>query len=626
MDTEEERHAEMMHEIQMKRDELEKYVMTLCHELRTPLNGTLGMLQVLKVMWEGQPASADKANMLDEMVREVARSGNPDPLLELINANYRLNKAPTASFCLPILDKAIACGELQLAIVEDLLDYTRSQTGKGAVARSEEFNLREALESAMEIVRSAHPKRDDVAFETRVEYHVKTEEMVGDRRRIVQLLINLLSNAFKATTSGSVVLVARPCKCLDKMCLHHGYDTVCIDVTDTGVGMSPAAITRNLETPFAAGSSSSTTGLGFGIVRHVVEEILFGKLSVTSERNVGTTIHVALPLKRTSGSGHGGCMWTADAPRSKYSPASQFHILVVDDQEMNLDMMTSLLHTIGHTENVDVADDGDVALAMIDARYVQGLPPYRVVFMDVSMRRKDGDAATAELRRAEENENRKKTYIVGLSAYANDSVRDKCLSNGMDAYYTKPMQLQKMQEVLSSLPTEEHVAPMLPKPCLHQPPGMSAFALALAKAKSGKTFAEKMAERKPKPSAYDTVDKSIVDLSTALQNSASEASLQRLIHSLFVAPTETLSDLAQRQEWEALHKTVHSIKGITLYLYAQPAANALRALEERVLVGEAVAPGAEESPLPDLVQKVELEISRLKEALSAVYIRPVNVQ
>ncbi len=106
-------------EIQSKRNELEKYVMTLCHELRTPLNGTLGLLQVLQAKYASLPSDtimSEAPDAMEAMIRECARTGDPEPMLGLFRAVFCNTGGPRATA--DAVDKLMAMAELQLAIVE----------------------------------------------------------------------------------------------------------------------------------------------------------------------------------------------------------------------------------------------------------------------------------------------------------------------------------------------------------------------------------------------------------------------------------------------------------------------------------------------------------------------------
>ena len=615
-------------EIQAKRDELEKYIMTLCHELRTPLNGMLGMLQVLQSKYQQLPQSVmtEGSEGMEAMIQHVAKTGNPEPMLSMIKDVFGNRGGPLHTKI--TVDKLLALANLQLAICEDLLDYTRAQTGKGTKRVAVQFNLYAAMVEAMDCVQAALPKSE--FFEAKVESDMRDIEMIGDKRRIVQVLINLLSNAFKATNTGSVTLSAYSCSCITGDKLPPGCKAFCFEVRDTGCGMSKGSIGKDFETPFAAGSNGSKTGLGFGIVHHVVEQILGGKLRVVSEEGKGTTVHVALPLKPAELSTHKGDAWTLHGLSRVKTPPEQIPILIVDDQKLNTDMLRSLLEAVGYTHNVDTADDGDTALAMIDERYKKGEPKYAVVFMDVQMKRLNGDEATQELRHTEFKEGRSRTHVIGLSAYANDTTREKCLAMGMNTYCFKPMQISTLRDVLSSLPNnqqplsgwEPELRHVKHRPSPQAPPptrvpsnesnltddDSSAVAKLLEKvditdddrsavAKQEKafflsaidaamargTFEQRQARfGGPLPADFAEADHNIVNLKEAwTQGVPNRGAIITAMNTVYAINLDKAQSLMKTQEWEELKKEVHCMAGLCTHIRAYPLRVALRTLEEQ---------------------------------------------
>lgn len=126
----------------------------------------------------------------------------------------------------------------------------------------------------------------------------------------------------------------------------------------------------------------------------------------------------------------------------------QYHILVVDDNELNRYGLVVLLESLGQTEHVEQAADGEEALRLFSSRHLDGMAPYDVVFMDINMPVMHGDDATLALRKVEVSENRRYTHVIGLSAYCMDDTKDLCLRKGMDGYETKPMTLATLRRVI----------------------------------------------------------------------------------------------------------------------------------------------------------------------------------
>lgn len=596
--------ADMLREIQHRRDELEKYVMTLCHELRTPLNGTMGLLQVLQIRYAKMPDIVAQKAAMEKLCRDTALTGDASLLIGLLHEIFSGHGGPDAIN--PLLAKMMALAELQTAICEDLLDHTRASTGVGAKPKTEPFSLKQALDEALTCVQMAMGKGregDDATFSSTVCVEENVDrEYVGDKRRITQLLINLLSNAFKATESGSVTISAQMCgnnPSPPSSAIH----TVCIRIADTGMGMSEQRVKANFASPFAGGASNSngsSTGLGFGIVRHVVEEILGGRLRVKSKLGEGTTIQVSLPLKLCGASeGSNSPQTDTDVPtppliRRDYVAPAQFPILVVDDIEFNREILLSLLAEFSHTRNIDTADDGDTCLELVNSRHERGEPPYAVVFMDVSMRRVNGDDATKTLRSLEAAEGRARTHVVGLSGFANDSTRESCLKKGMDVYMTKPMQLQRLQELLASLPVNNRTPGWSDRNQRVDAAGAidvtdATGALdALDAADSPQppppprtvNLPNAIATTKPIPVELYELDRGVVDLVSLVESGVPMTAIKLgLAHVKTVELQPTLNAALARGDYDKIKKHAHKLKGSFGYINAETLTTALASLE-----------------------------------------------
>ena len=566
--------------------------MTLCHELRTPLNGVMGLLQVLQARYENMPSVAMDVDALDALVHDACEAGDPTPILKLIDQLYRSSAAQGGPRTVKLMiDKMMACANLQLGVVDSLLDYNRVSTGRGATAAREPFRLADTLDEALMCVSHALPRRSNLLFEASTSVtDAVCGEYRGDRRRIVQILINLLSNAFKATSAGVVTATARMCGC-DHPPPPAGHDLVCIEVVDSGCGMSEMLVQKNLSGgPFAGGGDGggggggaiTTTGLGFGIVRHVVHEILGGHLRVESTIGKGTHMKVALPLERV--------VSTPPAPTTPPSVVASattppptarraigdrvdrpdLPVLVVDDQEFNRDVMVSLLETIGFTDGVETADDGDTALEAIDRRRDRDLSPYAIVFMDVNMQRVNGDVATATLRAREHAEERRQpTRVVGLSAYANETTRAQCLRAGMDDYLTKPMQLKTLEATMAEVAT-----------AARRRDGRNAVAAARVAGTFESRLLRQQTDVTDVPPDFAAVDHAIVDLTTAWRQGVPNREMQlKLLRHVCAQTLDALDAHIRGADWMAASDEAHRIAGVVANVYANSLVGALRAIE-----------------------------------------------
>ena len=505
----EKRLAARLSDLERRRTEIEHFVMTLCHELRTPLNGMLGMLQLMQHSLIAESSCVGKLGSLEARLVEEVGGGAPATaglIREMMVARHGMDDRLAAQ-----LRKLMSASELQLAVVEDLLDFTRAQTGVGAeVAAGSRFTLADVCGEALDVVRAALP-RDEAEFDSTVTVFWSAEgEFVGDRRRILQILLNVLSNAFKATVRGSVTVTAKANRptVLDA---REGHCELLLEVADTGVGMAAEVLEAHMcGGPFkVVGSSASSgvggvggggtkAGLGFGIARHTIEHTLGGRVVARSKEGEGTTIGVIIPLKMSGGAaaaaaapcktrlsreaGAGGAGGSGPSPilpcrleaaGSASGLPTQHSILVVDDNHLNREVLVGLLAALEQSEGVDQAADGCEALALMERRFDAGIGPYAEVFMDVNMPNLCGDDATEELRRREAADGRARTHVLGLSAFCVSETRERCLRKGMDDYATKPMMMATLRGLLGKIEARAVGAPAMPlfgsPPCLSPP-------------------------------------------------------------------------------------------------------------------------------------------------------------
>jgi len=231
------------------------FLATMSHELRTPLNSIIGFTGILLQGLAG-PLNPEQNKQLG-MVRTSARH-----LLELIN---------------------------------DVLDLSKIEAGQLEV-RSAPFDLRASIERALATVK---PLADGKSLGLSSTLHPDLGEMVGDQRRVDQILLNLLNNAIKFTDRGKVTLSAELVADFQPSPEAPKQPTVRISVSDTGIGIKPADL-GSLFQPFRQIDSGLTrqhegTGLGLAICRRLTH-LMGGQISATSEWTQGSTFTLILPL------------------------------------------------------------------------------------------------------------------------------------------------------------------------------------------------------------------------------------------------------------------------------------------------------------------------------------------
>ncbi|MFA6209441.1 MAG: ATP-binding protein [Candidatus Obscuribacterales bacterium] len=244
-------HEEAISELKSSLAIKTEFIAHVNHELRTPLNGMLPMIEMI---------------LRSELNPEIR-----DYILTLRDAGLSL-----------------------LSIINDVLDFTKIEAGKLEVL-SAEFDLAEIVEGVAQILAPAAASKDILILSC-IERNVP-ETIVGDAKKIRQVLLNLCSNAIKFTDSGQVLL---------KVTLMHqanGSKHLLFTVSDSGPGISEELMSHLFEPffqgPYAEQNHTPGTGLGLTISKRLVE-LMSGKLFVESKISVGSTFGFTLPQEETA--------------------------------------------------------------------------------------------------------------------------------------------------------------------------------------------------------------------------------------------------------------------------------------------------------------------------------------
>ncbi|HEX3133439.1 MAG TPA: ATP-binding protein, partial [Planctomycetota bacterium] len=301
-----------------------------------------------------------------------------------------------------------ASGEHLLSMINDILDHSKIDAGHMTLEEVP-FSPKECAEDVIALMgEAANAKglRLDFALQGPV-----SERVVGDSMRLRQVLINLVSNALKFTTTGGVSLGLRAT---------HPGGAITFSVIDTGVGMDEATRAR-LFRPFSQGDSSISrrfggTGLGLSISQRLVK-LMGGSISVESAPGRGSAFAFSLSLPPT----------TRPTPSVQRStpivqvPCFRGRVLVVDDREVNRQVAAAMVKRLGVA--VEEVADGRTALERIATGGID------LVLMDCQMPELDGIATTAELRLREGSGPR--LPVIALSAAVSPADRERCRQAGM---------------------------------------------------------------------------------------------------------------------------------------------------------------------------------------------------
>ncbi|MEW6071989.1 MAG: response regulator [Planctomycetota bacterium] len=390
-----------------------EFLANMSHEIRTPMNALLGYVELL--------CDPDVTPAQQAQYGEIVRRS----------------------------------GEHLLTILNDILDISRIEASR-MVINAADLRPLDLVKEVASLLRSPAAAKD-----IELSVHVAgpiPEWIESDRVRLRQILLNLVGNAIKFTDQGSVRVLLR----LDGVPAS-GLAELCIDVVDTGIGISAEEAGRLFE-PFTQVDGSSTrraggTGLGLAIARRLAL-LLGGDVTVRSAPGRGSTFTLRLHVGQVTPEslqeyGAEDCALEEASPRPAAAPAPlRAKVLLVEDVKFNQLLIAAILRKAGAT--VHVAGDGRQGCDELKRAAGAG-EPYDLVLMDMQMPVMDGYDATRELRAAG-----LQTPIVALTAHAMAGDREKCLTAGCTEFATKPIDRAGLVELCRRVVALESTPAPLP--------------------------------------------------------------------------------------------------------------------------------------------------------------------
>ncbi|MBM3569951.1 MAG: PAS domain-containing protein [Alphaproteobacteria bacterium] len=359
------------------------FLATMSHEIRTPLNGVIGLARLL-----GQ------GRLEAEQRRHV--SG------------------------------ILVSGELLLNVVNDILDVSKLDAGKVRL-ETIPFRPAEVAGHVRDLMQDGARAKD---LELRIELPDRSPALIGDPSRLRQVIQNLVGNAIKFTTRGSVTLR------IAVVSIGDGYHRLRCEAIDTGVGIDEETRARLFQR-FSQADSSTTrrfggTGLGLAIAKQLIE-LMDGRIGVDSRLGHGSTFWFEVLLPEA-----GKIEAAAKAPVAVAAVGRRLRILVAEDNPINRLVITG---TLSAAHDLKVVENGLEALNALK------LGQHDVVLMDVQMPVMDGPTAVAAIRALGGAQAR--LPVVALTANSMPGDRERYLAIGFNDYVAKPIVGEELAAALA---------------------------------------------------------------------------------------------------------------------------------------------------------------------------------
>ncbi len=548
------RRKQVQHEIETARalavaanSAKDDFLAHISHEIRTPLNGVIGM---------------------NNLLAQTELAAEQRQYVDLVGSS----------------------GRALLALVNDVLDYSRLEAHK-LILEQVRFPLQRWIwEVATPMRVSAEAK--GLELEVVVSDELPAEA-VGDPGRLRQIVTNLISNAIKFTEQGRIEVAMRTSA---------GFPNqlgLRIEVSDTGIGI-PLEKQQSIFGAFVQADSSTSrryggTGLGLTICMKLAQ-MMGGRIDVDSAPGRGSRFMLSVPLgvpradtpltqfgadeaADTSERAHlaARAMETSPSTTPKLEQPSQFpgkRALVVDDHGVNRLLATKLLEQLSF--EVAAAENGEKALQAIRAS------AFDLVLMDIQMPVMNGWQATHHIRKWEQSTGKTRIPIIALSAHASAADREQALASGMDGYLSKPLTPDALQAALRATRLAfkaSRMESMAQDSAVTLGRGPSLLVHAKPDASAASMMPDSMANNPSAPASRLGLHNRQKMLSRL---AGSEAALHEMSQA-FCQDLRTCMGLAhgavKRQDWAVCVQQGHALKGLLLSMTAHTAAEHAKQME-----------------------------------------------
>ena len=374
------------------------FLNNMSHDIRTPMNAIIGFTSLA-------------AEHLDD--REIIRD---------------------------YLGKISTSGKHLLSLINDVLDMSRIESGSVKIEKTNVY-LPDVLEDLKTIIlESVHAKQQKLLIKMQDVVH---EDIITDKLRLTQVLLNIISNAVKFTPVGGTIHILVEEKASQKA----GYAVYSFCIKDNGIGMSKE-FQEHVFDSFArertvTESGITGTGLGMAITKNIVD-LMGGTIHLTSKQGEGSEFIVTLECELADKTVQDK-QFSCPKAEKKHLDYSGKKVLLVEDNELNREIATEILKSLGM--KVDYAADGMEAVEIMSS---EAGNQYYMIFMDIQMPKMDGYTATREIRTLKDMK-KANVPIIAMTANAFDEDRKKAIKAGMNGHIAKPIDVNVILQNLDRI-------------------------------------------------------------------------------------------------------------------------------------------------------------------------------
>ena len=390
------------------------------------------LIKARKAQIQAEKANAAKSDFLFNMSHDIRT-----PMNALLGYSELMKRELTDPKLMDYQEKMEQSGNLLLSIINNVLDMARIESGK--VELDEDYvKIRDIYQGIYKIFQAEAEKK---GIHLKMEYDVKHEHVICDETKNKEIFLNLISNAVKYTASGGRVTI----RITELDCDRKDYVRIRTQVIDTGIGMSEEFLPSLFEA-FARERNTTDgkiagTGLGMPIIKKYID-MMYGTIEVESKQGEGSKFTVTLEYRIADKSYY-------ERATEKFSDMDETrisgkHILLAEDNDLNAEIAEFILEDMGLI--VDRVEDGVQCVSRIEQKPAG---TYDLILMDIQMPNMDGYKAT-EVIRDLSDKNKANIPIIAMTANAFEEDRKKALAKGMNGHIAKPVDIEKMREILQN--------------------------------------------------------------------------------------------------------------------------------------------------------------------------------